>query len=135
MELKWKRFCKIFTKTKIVTKKHCCKFYMLIMATTGKTVWVILTEGGRIRSTGVNVPRAVREKSLFWVPNGIERITNPNPWIQLTVGVRVLLTDEQIFPGTIRTTNVVLRINIFAADNTAVELDYHPQVRQAVHGG
>ena len=103
------------------------------MATTGKTVWVILTEGGRIRSTGVNVPRAVREP--FRVPNGIEGITNPDPWIQLTVGVRVLLTDEQIFPGTIRTTNVVLRINIFAADNTTVELDYHPQVRQVVHGG
>ena len=73
---------------------------MLIMA-TGQTVWVILTEGGRILITGVIVPCAAW-KIHNWVPTAIETITITGPWILLTVGVQILLTGDQIFPGTIR---------------------------------
>ena len=97
-------------------------------------VWVILTEGGRIRLTGAIVPCAAGE-IIIRVSIAIEIITTRGPWIQLTVGVRILLTGEQIFPGTICITDVVIRVKIFAAINATVEPDYHPQVRQVVHGG
>ena len=109
---------------------------MLITA-TGQTVWVILTEGCRIRLTGVIVPCAPREiTSWTWDPKCIKKITILGLWIiLLTVGVRVLLTGEKIFPGTIRLSNVVPRVNIIAARNAFIEPDYHPQVCQVVHGG
>ena len=116
---------------------------MLITATTGKTVWVDLTEGGRIRLAGDIVPCAVREIIIrvkiinrVRVPLPIEIITIKGLWIlHLTVGVWILLTGDQIFPGTIRLANVGLRVNIIAAGNASVEPDYHPQVRQVVHSG
>ena len=97
-------------------------------------VWAILTEGSSILPTGVNVPCAAWEVSK-WVPPSIEKITIRGLWIQSTVGVWVLLTGDQIFPGTIHLSNVVQRVNIIAAGNADVEPDYHPQVRQVVHGG
>ena len=96
-------------------------------------VWVILTEGGRIRLTGVNVPCAAWE-IMIRVPPAIELTTIHGVWILLTVGVWVLLTGDHIFPGPIHLFNVV-RLNIIAAGNADVEPDYHPQVRQVVHSG
>ena len=99
---------------------------------TVQMVWVILTEGGRIRLAGVIVPCAAWDVTRQ--PIAIENITTRGLWILLTVGARILLTGEQIFPGTI-CLNVVPQPNIIAAGNARVEPDYHPQVRQVVHGG
>ena len=101
---------------------------MLIMATV-QTVWLILAEGGRIRLTGFIVPCAAWDANR--VLPAIEILTIRGPWILLTVGVWVLLTGVRIFPGTI----CYVVPNKFAFGNSAVELDYHPQVRQVVHGG
>ena len=99
-------------------------------------VWVIRTEGGRIRLTGKIDPRAAWEIITRRVPISIEMITILGLWIiLLTVGVWVLLTGDHMFPGTIHFINIVPLVNIFAARNALVKPDYHPQVRQVVHGG
>ena len=99
---------------------------------------VILTESRRIRLTGVKVPCAVwdgsRDPSVIEIPTCHFR-SFISLSVILTIGVGVLLTGEQIFPSTIRLSNVFLRVNQIAAGNATVEPDYHPQVCQVVHGG
>ena len=117
------------------TKEHRCKFCVFIVG-AGNTVRVILTEGGRIIITGVNVPCAAWH-TVRWVAIFIEFSAVSGVLIQLTVVLRVLCTGEQILPGGsihLKVTQYI-KSNYFAGWNSIEQPEYHPQVREAVDGG